>query len=857
MVVPHVPPEALLEAWRLSWLEDEVPAPGEQRLVLTLSLFSALRGEVCAGGLLEGVDFLRARSFYFLFGTFAARVRAVAPTLAELDDAFRTFPDVVLRCAAAALCLVRSESCARPAGGAPFPPLAARFLGVTPLDSFASIDSQTVNRFVSIRGHVLRSTPVRPLLVAAEFLCEACGGEQRVHLVHGKFDAPQKCAAHPCRGTKFAVNHARAVTVDWQQLDVQELDVDAAAAEGAGGGGGGSGGGAAAAAPRSGALRVIKVELQGELVDRCQPGDLVAVGGIVQAIELDSAQGRGIGRNKLVFASFVEANSIVATKPDEREPAALRHALLSLCGGGGGGGGGGGAPRAPPAADTLRFFTATDLEGIRRVRAQKSPAALIVASTVPSIFGLEVVKLGLLLGLLGGTEEGAAAAAPGGGGGAPAAPAAPVRAAVHVLLVGDPGLGKSQLLRGVAALAPRHVFVTGGFESSAVGLTASVAAGGARGGGATLNAGALALADRGVCAIDELDKMAADHPALLEAMEQQRVTVAKAGAVSWLPARAAVLAAANPGGGRFDPYRSVCENLKMAPALLSRFDLIFIIVDTQDRARDESLAAHIVGAAGSPGGALKRPKMGVAGDAEEEAALLEEMFGGGAAGGGGAPPPPPPRAPALLPPRLPAPGASPPLSARLAAAVAALPPRARLPPPLLKKYLAFARRYCHPLLTPEAALVLRDFYGRLRAEFGRVEEGVPVTTRQLESLVRLAQARARLELRDWVTRADASEVCELLREALWDAAAAGEGGGELPRKAGGGGRANSEAGRVKAFVAQLQAEAKGSARREWRRADLLSLAQNMCGAGTTAADFLEKVHAQGYLLFASGCYRLA
>jgi DNA helicase MCM8 len=188
--------------------------------------------------------------------------------------------------------------------------------------------------------------------------------------------------------------------------------------------------------------------------------------------------------------------------------------------------------------------------------------------------------------------------------------------------------------------------------------------------------------------------------------------------------------------------------------------------------------------------------------------------------------------------------------------VGALPPRALLPPPLLKKYLAFARRYCHPLLTPEAALVLKGFYGRLRAEFGSVEEGVPVTTRQLESLVRLAQARARLELRDWVTRGDATEVCELLREALWDAAAAGGGeGGELPRK---GARANSEAGRVKAFVAQLQAETRGGgARREWRRADLLSLAQNMCGAGTSAADFLEKVHAQGYLLFSTGCYRLA
>jgi DNA helicase MCM8 len=148
--------------------------------------------------------------------------------------------------------------------------------------------------------------------------------------------------------------------------------------------------------------------------------------------------------------------------------------------------------------------------------------------------------------------------------------------------------------------------------------------------------------------------------------------------------------------------------------------------------------------------------------------------------------------------------------------------------------------------------VLRDFYVRLRRDYGSVEEGLPITARQLESLVRLAQARARLVLRDFVSREDALEVCELLREAIWDAADDGAGARDFGRK---GGAGKSEGKRMSAFVALLGMESRAG-RGAWKRDDLCAIASNMCGPSTTARDFVEKCHAQGYLIFQQGQYKL-
>lgn len=167
----------------------------------------------------------------------------------------------------------------------------------------------------------------------------------------------------------------------------------------------------------------------------------------------------------------------------------------------------------------------------------------------------------------------------------------PVRGDPHVLVVGDPGLGKSQMLHSCYDVAPKSVFVTA-TGASTTGLTVTISKG--SGNEFVMEAGALVLADQGCCCIDEFDKMPNQHPALLEAMEQQSISLAKSGVSCSVKAQTAILAAANPVGGHYNKAKTVSENLKMHPALLSRFDLVFILIDKPDEEMDVRLSDHIM-----------------------------------------------------------------------------------------------------------------------------------------------------------------------------------------------------------------------------------------------------------------------
>lgn len=187
----------------------------------------------------------------------------------------------------------------------------------------------------------------------------------------------------------------------------------------------------------------------------------------------------------------------------------------------------------------------------------------LVRSMAPGLFGLDDEKIAVLLSLFGGhrKEEGGVVH----------------RGDIHILMIGDPGTGKSSLIRAAHKLAGRSI-CTSGRGSTAAGLTAAVVV--EQGGGFTLEAGALVLADGGICCIDEFEKMSAtDRAVLHEAMEQQEVSIAKAGITATLRARTSIIAAANPTGGRFDRAKVPSENIDLPPALLSRFDLIFLPMD--------------------------------------------------------------------------------------------------------------------------------------------------------------------------------------------------------------------------------------------------------------------------------------
>ena len=237
----------------------------------------------------------------------------------------------------------------------------------------------------------------------------------------------------------------------------------------------------------------------------------------------------------------------------------------------------------------------------------------------------------------------------------------------------------------------------------------------------SLEAGALVLADKGIAAVDELDKMdSSDRSALHEGLEQQKISVSKAGINATLKARCSLLGAANPKYGRFDQYEPIGEQIDLEPALISRFDLIFTVTDSPDPEHDSRLAQHIIKT--NYAGELNTQRTELASSeftSDEVAAVTDEV------------------APAI-------------------------------DADLLRKYIAHAKRSCYPTMTPEAKALIEEFYVDLRSKGADEDAPVPVTARKLEAMVRLSEASARVRLSDTVKREDADRATSIVESCLQD-----------------------------------------------------------------------------------------
>jgi len=349
-------------------------------------------------------------------------------------------------------------------------------------------------------------------------------------------------------------------------------------------------------------------------------------------------------------------------------------------------------------------ITSEEEEEIKKLSARSDIYDRLTKSIAPAIYGHETVKESIIMQLFGGVKK----HFPGG---------QVIRGNVHVLLVGDPGTGKSQILQHANIIAPKSIY-TAGKTTSGVGLTASAVKDDFGEGGWTLKAGALVLSSGGICMVDEFDKMdTEDRSAMHEAMEQGTISVAKAGIVTRFKSDTSILAAANPKMSRFDRHVPFIQQINLPASLISRFDLFFMIRDVLDKTKDEAIAAHILKNHRTGERRSQYKKKGKAFTAEEE---LENEI------------------------------STPPINSDL-----------------LGKYLSYARQKVFPILCDDAQKVLHDFYIGLR-DIGRNEDSYAATHRQLEGLVRLSEASARVRLSDTVEKEDAERAVRLVRESLGD-----------------------------------------------------------------------------------------
>ena len=411
--------------------------------------------------------------------------------------------------------------------------------------------------------------------------------------------------------------------------------------------------------------QTIDLDVIDDICGIVAPGDRIVINGILRSIQRNA-----YGTKSTIFDIYIECNSIEVAEKEFEEVNISDE-------------------------DEKEIIDLSNDPNIYRK---------ISHSIAPTIYGVDDVKDAIALQLFGGIAK----EMPDG---------SRLRGDIHVLLIGDPGIAKSQMLRYVVRLSPRAIYTSGQSTTSA-GLTATAVKDEFGDGRWTLEAGALVLADMGVACVDEMDKMEKhDRSALHEAMEQQSISVAKAGITATLKSRCALLGAANPKYGRFDDFVPIGEQINMPPSLLSRFDLIFVLTDKPEHERDLAIAEHII-----------------------KAHSVGELIAQHA--------------------RSPIPGVDQDyINEQLK------PVTPEIDPAMFRKYVAYAKRSCFPRLEEDARAALIAYYMKLR-DLADANKPVPVTARQLEAIVRLAEASARIRLSSVIEKSDAERVVTIIDNCL-------------------------------------------------------------------------------------------